>query len=54
MADHNLQAEYFDKPIWHILGKRMPWLVGLLILQSFSAAILVGSAPQSSLRNLPM
>jgi len=32
--------EYFKSSIWKVLGKRLPWLVALLLLQSFSAAIL--------------
>jgi len=33
---------YFALPYWRILKDRLPWLVGLLFLQSFSAAILGG------------
>lgn len=36
---HSL-AEYFATPLWRILLKRLPWLIGLLLLQSFSASIL--------------
>lgn len=32
--------QYFVTPFWRLLLKRMPWLVGLLLLQSFSASIL--------------
>jgi len=32
--------EYFRTPMYRLLLKRLPWLVGLLILQSFSASIL--------------
>jgi len=37
-ADFN--KTYFDLPLWRLLTKRLPWLAGLLILQSFSAAML--------------
>jgi cation transporter-like permease len=33
---------YFKLPVWRVLLSRLPWLMGLLILQSFSAAILDG------------
>ena len=36
---HSL-SEYFATPLWRILLKRLPWLIGLLLLQSFSASIL--------------
>jgi cation transporter-like permease len=32
--------QYFSTPFYWLLVKRLPWLVGLLILQSFSASIL--------------
>jgi cation transporter-like permease len=35
-------ATYFNLPYWKILRNRLPWLVGLLFLQSFSAAIMGG------------
>jgi magnesium transporter len=36
---HSLQY-YLDKPIFQVLKQRLPWLVGLLVFQSFSASIL--------------
>jgi magnesium transporter len=32
--------EYFRTSIWRILMSRLPWLLGLLVLQSLSALIL--------------
>lgn len=37
--EHTLSA-YFATPFWRILLRRLPWLIGLLLLQSFSASIL--------------
>jgi Mg/Co/Ni transporter MgtE len=34
--------EYFATPFYVLLLRRLPWLVGLLLLQSFSASILHG------------
>ncbi len=34
------QHGYFTTPIWRMVGQRGMWLIGLLILQSFSSAIL--------------
>jgi cation transporter-like permease len=33
---------YFAMPLWRILRTRLPWLMGLLLLQSFSASIIGG------------
>ena len=33
-------AQYFATPFYFLLLKRLPWLLGLLLLQSFSASIL--------------
>ena len=35
-------AEYFKTPIWKHLHIRMPWLLGLFLLQSFSSSIMHG------------
>ena len=40
-ADYSL-SKYLDTSVWGTLKQRLPWLVTLLILQSFSAAIMHG------------
>lgn len=35
--------EYFETPMWKLLQQRLPWLLTLLVLQSFSALILHAS-----------
>ena len=39
----SLEDEYWKLSIWQILAKRLPWLVGLLLLQSFSGEMAWGS-----------
>lgn len=35
-----MERSYFSTPMWQLIWQRVPWLTGLLVLQSFSSIIL--------------
>jgi len=40
-----IEHSYFSTPFWKLIWQRSPWLIGLLLLQSFSSLILAQYSP---------